>query len=298
MDLKLFIKNLPLFQSCSKDSISFLIEQAEVEIFHKNSVIFREDSPGNSIYLLNEGQIAIVKRFGRSNEKLLSILSAGEIFGEMSLFSTATRTATAISQTESTVVKLSSDAIKQLFSNFPQEGISIVQFMLHNMGSRLERTSLELACIFKISQIIGDIMLSSDGMIRFLSNVCSEIYNTLAIESKIGVYVYLYNPYRECITLTSGCYDKNLPIEQEYDRFDPLINTIFEQASLTFNEKENNQNISDFACRMQYDGQIVGITLLKFREKSISQREQNLISSVTNVIAPTVHNLLKLHEKI
>ncbi len=63
--------------------------------FAKGDIIFCEYEPGNSFYFLIEGRVKITKIMG-DNEKILDILHAGEIFGEMAIIEEAPRSATIV----------------------------------------------------------------------------------------------------------------------------------------------------------------------------------------------------------
>lgn len=52
--------------------------------------VFREGEGGEEMYILEEGQVEIVKRYG-PEEKRLALLEAGDFFGEMSMLESRPR---------------------------------------------------------------------------------------------------------------------------------------------------------------------------------------------------------------
>jgi CRP/FNR family transcriptional regulator, cyclic AMP receptor protein len=60
----------------------------------KGTILFREGEPGNTMYVLQSGKVAISKKV-RDVEKVLAILGPGEFFGEMAIISNKPRNASA-----------------------------------------------------------------------------------------------------------------------------------------------------------------------------------------------------------
>jgi CRP/FNR family cyclic AMP-dependent transcriptional regulator len=63
--------------------------------FNPDEVIFFEHEPGDSFYLIQSGQVKIVRIMG-DIEKILDILNPGEFFGEMAILEETARSASAI----------------------------------------------------------------------------------------------------------------------------------------------------------------------------------------------------------
>ena len=63
--------------------------------FEGGDVIFCEYEPGNNFYLIREGRVKLVKVVDE-REKILDIISDGDVFGEMAILEEAPRSATAL----------------------------------------------------------------------------------------------------------------------------------------------------------------------------------------------------------
>ena len=62
--------------------------------YPKGHIFFEEGSPGTLASIIKSGYVEITKREG-DQKQVLAVLGPGEIFGEMALLGTHTRTATA-----------------------------------------------------------------------------------------------------------------------------------------------------------------------------------------------------------
>ncbi len=59
-------------------------------------VIFRENAPGNDMFVIVEGEVEIRKATGPSSNKTLTVLRKGDMFGEMAIIDKMPRSATAV----------------------------------------------------------------------------------------------------------------------------------------------------------------------------------------------------------
>jgi CRP-like cAMP-binding protein len=60
----------------------------------KGTVLFREDDPGDRMYVIQSGKVRITKQ-AQNREKVLAVLGPGEFFGEMAILNAKPRTASA-----------------------------------------------------------------------------------------------------------------------------------------------------------------------------------------------------------
>ena len=104
----LLIKDIPFFDCFTRDEIAILVEKA----------VWLKESPGNKI--ISAGEIdfrMFILIMGRAqvilNEKVLAVLSAGDIFGEVGLLG-APRTADVETQTECLILTFEADHLNDL----------------------------------------------------------------------------------------------------------------------------------------------------------------------------------------
>lgn len=102
-----------LFPGVPEALLGELVDRAETETYGKDAVVFREDDPAETFYLIRNGMVKIAKQSG-DKEVVLSYLVAGNFFGEAALFSEGNRTATVTTIFPSDLIKLS----KRDFNNF------------------------------------------------------------------------------------------------------------------------------------------------------------------------------------
>jgi CRP-like cAMP-binding protein len=81
--------------------------------FEPGDVLFREDEPGNTMFVIQAGQVRITKA-SRDGTKTLAILGPGEFFGEMAILNSKPRTATADALTALRVLVIDAKTFSQM----------------------------------------------------------------------------------------------------------------------------------------------------------------------------------------
>lgn len=95
------------------------------KVYKPNEIIFCEYEPGNDFYLIQEGQVKIVKTVGASL-KTLDILEAGDIFGEMAILEEQPRSATAVTITEVKALNFNRANFELLMTKNPQLALRVL----------------------------------------------------------------------------------------------------------------------------------------------------------------------------
>jgi len=84
-----------------------------------NELVFCEYEPGNEFYFIQSGHIKIVKLIN-NREKTIDVLTAGDVFGEMAILEEEPRSASAISEDNSKLLKFHRDNFDALLQGNPQ----------------------------------------------------------------------------------------------------------------------------------------------------------------------------------
>ena len=143
-----FLKRVPLFASMPDHDLERLCEMV-IEIFLKTGEqLFAEGSPGDMAYIIEEGEIEILKSSGGKNV-LLAVRKSGEVIGEMSLLESAPRFASGKARTDSKLLAISHDQLDELLNTSP----SAARSLLFTITSRLRSTELMLRQSEKMAQL-------------------------------------------------------------------------------------------------------------------------------------------------
>ncbi|GFM36691.1 Crp/Fnr family transcriptional regulator [Desulfovibrio psychrotolerans] len=116
--------------------------------FLKYSVIFAENSKGDSAYLLQEGRVELSKEVN-GRKKVLAILSPINMFGEMSLvLDDKRRTATAIALDDVRAVEVKQEHFDGFIRESPQIMQTLIDVLVHRLRSST-RKSMQVPSLFQ-----------------------------------------------------------------------------------------------------------------------------------------------------
>ena len=97
--------------------------------------LFREGDLGTEMFILQEGQVEILKVVGGVDEQL-AVLDKGDFFGEMSLLEDLPRTASARALTDCKVIRINGATFDQMLRTKPEIAVRIMR----KLSRRLRQT--------------------------------------------------------------------------------------------------------------------------------------------------------------
>lgn len=143
--LALFLLGAEIAANLSRDETAFIRKLMEgkknvpsviigkyVIRYEKGSIIFNEGDPGNEMFSVLKGKVAI-----RKGEKDIAVIPQGKSFGGLSFLLSSPRAATAVALEDVELVTLDNENINNLMNEFPE----FVVEMLREMALRLRMTN-------------------------------------------------------------------------------------------------------------------------------------------------------------
>ncbi|MGA2976878.1 MAG: cyclic nucleotide-binding domain-containing protein [Spirochaetia bacterium] len=98
--------------------ISPPVQRGLCRVYPDGQMIFCEYEPGDELYIIKSGKVEI-RKIAPPEEILLSILREGDIFGELSIVSSAPRSAAALSIGETVLLPVSRASLQTVFQKSP-----------------------------------------------------------------------------------------------------------------------------------------------------------------------------------
>lgn len=163
------------FESSGSSAGGAVLSQFQLPVFERFSksykngdVIITEHEPGETFYLVQSGEVQVVKCINNS-KKNIDILKPGEFFGEMAILDNSPRGATCVAKGPVTCLEFNKENFKTIVTGNPQ----IVMLLLKLFCKRIydQQRKLKNLTIKDLSVRIADVFLLFDEK----SNLSNEI---------------------------------------------------------------------------------------------------------------------------
>ncbi len=136
----LFLKSVELFSRIPGEELAQLAAIAQEVTFEKGELIIQEGEPGDSLYLIVEGEV-MVHKLGQN----ITRLGQRESFGEMSLIDNEPRSASITAISDTTCLKIERDDFFDLMTENPE----IAQGVIQVLSERLREADRKLSELAK-----------------------------------------------------------------------------------------------------------------------------------------------------
>ena len=136
-----FLKNVSFCQDLNESARSKLGALLISRKISAGAVIFRELDESDCLYIVQAGSIVISKHVQDQVDIVLTRFHPGDFFGEMGLFDTSPRSATAQTETDSILLRLDRKAFQQIFSDEPEMAARICYRLVTVFIERLRATN-------------------------------------------------------------------------------------------------------------------------------------------------------------
>lgn len=113
-----FLRKIPLFADLSEDDLSRLCEMVEQVRLPAGQELFAEGDPGDRAYVIEKGELEVVKTSG-GRPVLLAVRKPGEVIGEIALLEDTPRTATVRARSDAQLLAINQEQFDRLIEHSP-----------------------------------------------------------------------------------------------------------------------------------------------------------------------------------
>lgn len=184
MDERELLRTVPLFSELSDEAIESLGRLSARRRYPKDTVIFFENEEGDCLFMILEGRIKVTILGDDGREIILTMLSPGDLFGEMALLDNEPRSAIAVEESE--LLSLHRTDFQAVIGENP--GISAA--LIKVLSARLRRANHQISTLAlldvygRVARVILDMAREEgrrlkDGRIAFRRATHQEIANRI-----------------------------------------------------------------------------------------------------------------------
>ena len=118
-----------------------MVSGALGKIYGDGEEIIRQGNVGESMYVVQSGNVEVIQLSANGEEQHLAFLEAGDFFGEMSVFEKEVRSATVRASGEARVLKIDKKTLLRRIREDPLLAVNLLKTMSH----RIRHLNAEIA---------------------------------------------------------------------------------------------------------------------------------------------------------
>ena len=140
-DAAALLRKTDLFAAIDEATAKEVANRLVRKTFKRGQALFHQGDPGDSLYVVMDGSVAIVMSSENGERMVLTTMHSPDVLGEIALLDGGTRSATAEAVEETTALMLSRGAFLELMREHP----ALVDHSLRSLGALVRRLSEQAA---------------------------------------------------------------------------------------------------------------------------------------------------------
>lgn len=128
-DIILRLKSIEIFEGLSVGELAAVASATDEAAFESEQVVIRQGDPGDTMYLIIDGEVAVIKTQQDGSEIELDHINAGDYFGEMALFEQIPRTANIRTVKPCRMLVLHKQQFDEMVREYPQIALEICKVL-------------------------------------------------------------------------------------------------------------------------------------------------------------------------
>jgi len=148
------LRRIKILAGMTDDQLERFAQFVEVEKVPQWAVVVKQGDPGEAMYFILAGELRVrINVMG--SETILATLTAGDFFGDVSLFDHGPRSADVIANTDSTVVKISAVAFDELAKAAPEIATPFLRAVGRTLSARIRTDNKRYGDSVKFARASG-----------------------------------------------------------------------------------------------------------------------------------------------
>lgn len=145
------LRNFSLLKNISEEALLALSKMARPKQYGAGDNIISEGESGQTMYLLMEGTVDILKTTAYGDEFLCASLDglSHAVFGEMALIDSDKRSATVRAKTKCKTVSIDKEAFREFCNAYPKAGVELLFMISENLVRNLRRENENLRLVYQ-----------------------------------------------------------------------------------------------------------------------------------------------------
>jgi CRP/FNR family cyclic AMP-dependent transcriptional regulator len=159
------LRTVPLFASFPEEQLRMLATVVSRRSATRGSIIIAAGDPTDSLYIILSGRFKVMMSDAEGKEVILSILSAGEFFGEMGLIDDAPRSASVVAIEPCELLVLTRRDFKKCMTENAEMAMGVMRGLVRRLREADRKIgSLALLDVYgRVARLLLDMAETVDG---------------------------------------------------------------------------------------------------------------------------------------
>jgi CRP/FNR family cyclic AMP-dependent transcriptional regulator len=132
------------FEIFQQHELAYLSRHMKAYFVRAGTTIFHEGDGISYLFVLIQGRVCVYKEDSEHQNKLLSVISPGRIFGEISIVDNFPYSASVIAESNATFLLMSREDFRQCIDDKPVLGVRLLGLIARLLCARLRASSGQL----------------------------------------------------------------------------------------------------------------------------------------------------------
>lgn len=139
--IEIFLKEIELFKDLNDEERSIIASSVEVKSYKANTLVFTENNPRKSLFIIFDGEVELFKKTPFGEEKRLSLFSKYDFLGEGALMDDSPHSTSARALLNSTLLTISRPKFLELFKDHAEAAVKILSRVAKVISRRMRQTN-------------------------------------------------------------------------------------------------------------------------------------------------------------
>ena len=155
------LRNYMLFKDLSEDALIELASHCQHQTLNVGETLFHQNDQSDALYLLEEGQIHIVRQYPDGEDVILATEMPYYAIGDLSMLVGGGRTAAVVAVSDCTLIKIDRDAFFEICQQVPDVASQVILYL----AKRLRDLNLKVReyAISNVAARVASVVLLLSG---------------------------------------------------------------------------------------------------------------------------------------
>jgi diguanylate cyclase len=176
------LETINIFSPLQERELDIIAENSSFRTLKKGDIVFESGSPGTALYMVETGEILITRTTEDKKQIDVARFISGELFGEMELLENGEHNATAVAETDTTLLQFPKEGLsfQEVLQSYPKLSARILHTFLQVIAGRIRNTN---ALIKENSPLVQELKKQVYG------DKLTGLLNKTFLEENLGSYL-------------------------------------------------------------------------------------------------------------